>query len=193
MADEGSDNRNDFRELCYHIGLALVTWQRVEDLHFEIFGRFLGVPLGKITSVAYHSTESFNARNTMLDRMAYYFTRPIKELIPRELAREYKAAWVEWANLHKLLKDANLNRDKLAHYAADYDLINMRQEGDNILFDVTSHTLRPSPFNAVSEYLGRTKDRKEHNLGVPEINQYVIEFRQAEAACAAFLLRLAGC
>jgi hypothetical protein len=190
MAESSDDRKNNFRELCYHIGLALVTWQRVEDLHFEIFGRFLGVPLGQITSAAYHSIENFEARNAMLGRMAYYFLHPIEELIPRPLAREYKATWIEWQKLYKSLKDANLNRNKLAHYAADYDLINMRNVGGDIVFDVTPHTLRPSPFNYVSRLLGRTKDQKEHNLGVPEIGQYVINFREVEAACAAFIRQL---
>jgi hypothetical protein len=91
MAEIGSESyRNDFRELCYNIGLALVIWQRVEELHFQLFGRFLGVPLSQITSAAYHSTESFDARNTMLDRMAQYFFQPIEELLTSELTRQYK-------------------------------------------------------------------------------------------------------
>jgi len=183
--------QNNFRELCYNIGLALVTWQRVEELHFHIFGRFLGVPLSQVTSAAYHSTESFDARNTMLDRMAHYLFQPIEELITPDLSRQYETIRAEWRTLHKLLKDANLNRNKLAHYTADFDLLNMRgNEAGEVIFDVTPHTLRPSPNNFVSRLLGRTKDKQAHNLGVSELKQYVIEFRQAEQAVAAFILSL---
>ncbi len=186
-----AETQENFRELCYHIGLALVTWQRVEELHFHIFGRFLGVPLGQIASAAYHSTESFEARNTMLNNMAQYFLSPIPELLPRQTLKQFKELRVQWQALHKLLKDANLNRNKLAHYTVDYDLINMRTvEGGAVVFDVTPHTLRPGPLNFVSRLLGRTKDKPEHNLGVVQLRQYVVEFRQAEQATAAFLLEL---
>jgi hypothetical protein len=190
MVENESAPRNEFHDLCYHIGLALVTWQRVEELHFHIFGRFLGVPLSQITSAAYHSTESFDARNTMLDRMAHYFLSPIKELLPREVNKHYKELRIKWQVLHKLLKNANSNRNKLAHYTADYDLINMRNEGSDIVFDVTPHTLRPGPLNYVSRLQGRTKESPEHNLGVPELKQCVVQFRQAEQAAADFLLEL---
>ncbi|MGA8499766.1 MAG: hypothetical protein WB764_30085 [Xanthobacteraceae bacterium] len=191
MAESEQTIQDDFRELCYHMGLALIIWQRVEELHFHIFGRFLGVPLGQVTSAAYHSTESFDARNTMLDRMAQYFLNPIRELLPRETAKQYKELRIRWQELKKLLKDTNLNRNKLAHYTADFDLINMRTvEGGDIVFDVTSPTLRPGPLNFVSRLFGRTKDKKEHNLGVPELKRYVVEFRQVEEATAAFLLEL---
>ncbi len=183
--------QEDFQELCYHIGLALVTWQRVEELHFHIFGRFLGVPLGQIASAAYHSTESFEARNTMLNNMAQYFLKPHTELLPRQTLKQFKELRVQWQVLHKLLKDTSLNRNKLAHYTVDFDLTNMRTiEGGDIVFDVTPYTLRPGPLNFVSRLLGRTKDKPEHNLGVQELKQYVVEFTQAEQAAAAFLLEL---
>jgi hypothetical protein len=39
---------DNFSNLCYRIGLALVTWQRVEDVHFKIFLRMLNVPLSDV-------------------------------------------------------------------------------------------------------------------------------------------------
>ena len=126
----------------------------------------------------------------MLDRMAQYFLNPVRELLPRETAKQYQELRIKWPKLYKLLKDANLNRNKLAHYTADFDLINMRTIESDIVFDVKPPTLRPSQLNFVSRLLGRTKDKKEHNLGVLELKQYVVEFKQAQQATAAFLLEL---
>jgi hypothetical protein len=191
MAESEYPVKNGFRDLCYHIGLALITWQRVEELHFHIFGRFLDVPLGQIASAAYHSTESFEARHTMLDRMAHYFLAPVPELLSRKTARQYKELRIQWQALHKLLKEANLNRNKLSHYSADFDFLNMRTvEDGSVIVEFTPYTLRPGSLNFVSRLLGRTKDKKEHNLGVEELKDYTAEFRQAEQATAAFLLEL---
>jgi hypothetical protein len=159
----------DFRSLCYHIGLGLVTWQRVEDVHFKIFLRMLNVPLIDVSSVAYYSLESFDARNTTLDRMAHYFLAP----------KQLKQQRIKWQGLHKRLKDGNLNRNKLAHYSVDYDLINMREMPDgSVVFDVTPHSLRPARWNFVSRLLGRTPDKEDHNLGADQIKRYIIDFRQ---------------
>jgi len=191
MAESEQSVQNDFQELCRYIGLALVTWQRVEELHFHIFGRFLGVPLGQIASSAYHSTESFDARHKMLGRMASYFLNPIPEILPGKTVKQYSRLRSQWQELQKLLKDANSNRNKLAHYTADFDLTNMRiVEGGDVVFDVTPYTLRPGPLNFVSRLEGRTKDKPEHNLGIPELKQYVVKFTQAQQATAAFLLEL---
>ena len=183
MVEVGSNEyRTSFRELCYHIGLALTTWQRVEGSHFKLFLKLLNVPLSEVSSVAYYSTESFDARNTMLDRMAHYFLVPsiFKKLRP------------EWQEIHKLCKDGNLNRNKLAHYTADYDLINHQELPDgSIVFDVTPHTLRPVESNFVSRLQGKTPDRPEHNLGVPEIKRYIIDFRQLESRLEFFQYNLA--
>jgi hypothetical protein len=176
-----SPSRNDFADLCYHIGLALVTWQRVEDVHFKIFLKMLDVPLSNVSSVAYYNLEGFEARNTMLDRMAHYFLEP----------RRFKQQRIVWQNLHKRLKDANLNRNKLAHYTANYDLINQRDLPDgSIAFDVTPHTLRPAEWNFVSRLLGRTPDKEEHNVGVDQIKRYVVDFRQLEQQMELFHVSL---
>jgi len=146
--------RNDFNDLCYYIGLALVTWQRVEEVHFKIFCAFLGVPQSQIASAAYYSTESFAARNTMLNNMAQYFFRPLPELLPGNTLKKFKDLYSQWLKLHKLLKDTNDNRNKLAHYTADFDLLNMRMEGENVVFDVTPTTLRRSSLSTAGYFAG---------------------------------------
>jgi hypothetical protein len=172
---------NNFRELCFRIGLALVTWQRVEDAHRKIFLRILNVPLSDVSSVVYYSTESFDARHKTLGRMAAYFLK----------GPGYEKQRHEWQVLQKDIKDANENRNKLAHYSADYDLINEREMPDGgFAFDVTPHTLRPARWNSVSQLLGRTKDKPEHNLGVEEIRGYIIAFRQLEERMETFHVSL---
>lgn len=191
VESEPDPESSGLHELCLHIGFALIAWQRVEEVHFQIFCGFLGIPQSQIASAAYHSTESFAARNTMLDNMARYFLSPIPELLPRPTLKKFKEMRGRWQTLHKLLKDANENRNKLAHYAADVDLSNMQtDDGGNVIFDVSPYTLRPSPSNFVSRLLGRTKDKPEHNLGVSELQQYVLDFKQAQRAATDFLLEL---
>ena len=46
MAESEQPFQEDFRELCYHIGLALVTWQRARRTAFPHFRQVLGRPAG---------------------------------------------------------------------------------------------------------------------------------------------------
>jgi hypothetical protein len=168
---EPSDPRkelDDFSALCYHIGLALVTWQDVEDAHFKVFLQMLNVPLSDVSSVVYYSFESFEARRKMVSSMARYFLA----------GREFKKQRAYWQVLEKDLKDANENRNKLAHYQADYDLINQTELPDGgVRFDVTPHTLRPGRWNFVAKLLGRNPDSPEHNLSSQSISKYIVDFR----------------
>jgi hypothetical protein len=51
-----SEEFREFQALCYHIGLALVTWQDVEEAHFKLFFKVIGAPNAEIASLAYHAT-----------------------------------------------------------------------------------------------------------------------------------------
>jgi hypothetical protein len=48
----------DFRDICYLMGLALVTWQSIEDVHFKIFLKIVRVPIDDVSSVPYFAVES---------------------------------------------------------------------------------------------------------------------------------------
>ena len=52
------------------------------------------------------------------------------------------------------------------------------------------HPLRPSRLNFVSRLLGRTKDDPKHNLDVRALQQYVMDFRQAEREAMNFLVEI---
>jgi hypothetical protein len=169
MTSSDTEAADNFHNLCYHIGLALVTWQRVEDVHFKLFLRMLNAPISDVSSVAYYSTESFEARHRMVDKMAQYYLAP----------RYFKKQRKEWPEIRDLLHAANLNRNKLAHYVVDYDLIGAIQNQDGtVTVEFTPHRLRPPRWDFVSKLLGRTPDNEQHNLGPEEINKYTREFRQ---------------
>jgi hypothetical protein len=59
---EKEDDRRyqeEFKNLCYFMGLSLVMWQQVEEEHFRLFVKMLGAPQKEICSIVYYSTESF--------------------------------------------------------------------------------------------------------------------------------------
>jgi cytochrome b561 len=86
-------------ETCYHIGLALVTWQHVENAHFKLFLRMLGVPLSGVSSVVYYSAENFESRHKMVSRMAVYFLE----------GRTFNKQRSEWQELDKDINHAILD------------------------------------------------------------------------------------
>src|SRR5450631_3831401 len=97
----------EFEDLCYHVGLAMITWQSVEDVHFKLFFKMLGAPKYEVASIVYYSTESFQGRHKMVSLMTSFFLQSKKDK-------------TEWSNttggLQKEIKEANENRNKLAHY-----------------------------------------------------------------------------
>ena len=164
-----SPELTEFEELAYHIGAALITWQHVEEAHFALFMKMLGAPQAEIGSVVYYSIESFKSRHRMVGRMAHYFLLE-------------KADKIKWENnkggLKKELKDANNNRNKLAHYAIQYDIIGQKTlEDGSIELEFSQPRLQPSPDNLVSRLLGRTPDKPDYNLTPTEIRQYILVFR----------------
>jgi hypothetical protein len=171
----------DFREICYLMGLALVTWQGIEDAHFKIFLKMLKVPMDDVSSVPYFAIESFASRHAMLDKMAQYFLAP----------RCFKKQRKEWQDLYTAAKNANDNRNKFAHYALDYDFIRHYERPDgSVVVEFTPHRLRPARQNAVSRLLGRTPDKDDHNLGPDQIKQYIVEFRQLAGQLELFHVSL---
>jgi hypothetical protein len=76
----------------------------------------LGAPQREICSIAYHSTESFEARRKMVTSIAREFFKSLDK-------KQEAHANTEWNEIDKLLKDGSENRNKLAHYVLDFDLI----------------------------------------------------------------------
>jgi hypothetical protein len=172
----------EYRDLCTNIGIALVTWQDVEKSHYRLFRKFLGVEASAISSVVYFSAESFESRRKMVSRMASYY------LAGAEYAEQRQA----WQTLEKELKDANDNRNKIAHYSAEYPLIKAAELPNGVIeFEFGPVRLQPSPENYVSKALGRTPDKEEHNLSSREIRRYTAEFLALSGRLDQFTIGIA--
>jgi|SRR6202051_815190 len=169
----GMAESDELQDFCYHMGLALVTWQDVEEAHFKLFFKLIGAPNAEIASLAYHSTESFAARHVMVGRMMDSFLRNTTQ------DENVKKAWPNADGLNKRLKDAYLNRNKLAHYSRKIDMVSTQHlEGGGMMFKFSGSRLQASAYNSVSRVLGYTPDKPEHNLNIFTLINYTEEFRQ---------------
>jgi hypothetical protein len=166
----------EFRKLCEAIGFAMMTWQDIEAAHFRLFLKMLGAPKKEVCSAIYYSVESFDARHKMVGRMAHYFMQA-------DSYAPHRAVWsgVD-GGLSKKVKDANENRNKLAHYGMDFDVIGQteRPDGSRVV-ELSNPRLQPYYENQVSRLLGRTPDRPEHNLSAKEISGYASLFQRVGA------------
>jgi hypothetical protein len=118
-----------------------------------------------VSSVVYFSVESFEARRKMVGNMAHYFLT----------AKADKKAWSdENGGLQKALKDADENRNKLAHYSVAEDVIRtIEHENGDVTIEFAAPRLRPYEGNLVSRMRGLTIDKPEHNLSVAEVSGYI--------------------
>jgi hypothetical protein len=167
-ADEGED---DAGALFKAIGFALWTWQGVEKAHFKLYLRMLGAPQWEVCAAAYYSIESFAARNAMVWRMAHYFLQ----------GNNYKSHLKQWSGggkgLYKELKDANDNRNKLAHYTLDWDVVGITKNPDETVdVELGPPTWRPVKTDLAAPLMGRTPDRLEHNLTWRAVYEYGNQF-----------------
>lgn len=160
----------EFRELCFHMGLTLAIWQRLEDEHFRLFVKILGAPQQEICSIVYHSTESFESRRVMVDRVARVFFKTLAKPKARRRANG------EWNEIHQLLKDASEDRNKIAHYSVEYTPIRKIDRDGGTTLELGSPRLQPSPHNVVSKLLGRTPDKPEHTLSPKELMAFSKRF-----------------
>ncbi len=167
-----SSSPSEFEDLAYHIGTGLIIWQHVEVMHFALFMKMLGAPQAELASIVYYSTESFEGRHRMISKMV---DLSLKDKAHKKLRADWNSADGE---LQKDLKDGNDNRNKLAHYGIEHDVIGEKDLPDgSIEFEFGAPRLRPSPYNLVSELLGRTADKPEHDLSPTEIRKYILDFR----------------
>jgi hypothetical protein len=143
----------------------------IEEQHYHLFLRFLGVSEGPIPSVVYFSVESFDARRNMVDRMARDF------LWTPELNGE-------WGELNKALKDANEARNSIAHYSI-YWTAYERTVGESVELEIRGPSIGPSLYNRVSAILGRTT-HPDHNLGADKIDGWIRRFGDLADRIAKF-------
>jgi hypothetical protein len=172
---EPDDFDSEFKNLCFNMGLALVRWQHVEDEHFYLFQALTGLTGQSICSIIYHSSESFEARRNMVTRLARHRVGCF-DVKRKRLANRYINC------LDKQLKDANLNRNKIAHYGFEYGIVGYaEQDNGDVSIDFSPPRLQPSPINKISQIQGFSSSDTKHNLSSFNIKQYLIEF--GELAC----------
>ena len=159
------------------MGMAMAQWQRVEVAHFLLFRKLLAAPRRDIASIVYHSTESFDARRVMVDRMA-------------QLSLTIKRDREEWPRLHKAMKDASLNRNKIAHYSIEYSAVPITLADGTPALSFPKPSLQSHPDNVVNRLLGRSSNKDGHKLSVPELQGYIDEFYNLGTWITNFALRL---
>ena len=136
-------------ELVGFVGLVIVTWQQVEEAHYLLFAKLVGVPSDDIASILYFSPPTFESRRVLVDRIA-------------QCTLENKAHKSEWAALNKRLGKGASNRGKIAHYSL-YHLSDIRETGDpdspiEFVSNLEFPLLTPSIFNRVAALKGEGKN-----------------------------------
>ncbi|WP_315765486.1 MULTISPECIES: hypothetical protein [unclassified Bradyrhizobium] len=178
-----TETQNELDVLCHRIGLALVTWQDVEDAHFRMFFKLLGAPDYSVASLVYHHTESFEGRHTMVGRLIEHSLKGKPRL--RKLWSNEKGG------LQKDVKEANRNRNKLAHYSHDFTVSCVEEMNDgSVTITFSDPRLQPSPYNMVSRLLGRTPDKEEHSLNAISVLGYTHNFAALARRLNDFCLEL---
>lgn len=163
MPVSGADNRTEeFREIYFFMGLVLATWQRVEDEHVNLFGWLVSLANREIASLLYYSTESFESRRKIVNLIA-----------SQTLATSEQKC--EWNEINRALKDANENRNKIAHYSVETNVENLTTGVDRSpIFNRGPPQLQPSPRHVVSRLQERLGP--EHNLSPMRLAGYVSLF-----------------
>jgi len=166
------------------VGIALVAWQSVEEVHFRLFCKLLGLKPSYMMSIVYFSTENFDARRILVGRMAQQFLKDEKFTAQNRS---------DWNEIDKDLKTANLNRNKFAHYTIEHDFIKTSDHPDKegwFTIEFGPYRLRPSTYNKVSELLGRTHINPEHNLSPDAVDDYTRSFNALAQRVADFTFDL---
>jgi hypothetical protein len=163
MADDSNAPLDEFQELCRHMGMTLAIWQRLEDEHFLLFVKLLGSPKREICSAIYHGIPSFEGRRMMVDRVASFSS----------LTADQRT---EWERIHKALEVASTDRNKIAHYSVDYEILERTTNEDgSMTFDLGSPHLRPSQHNILK--VG-SPDKPGYKLTPVEMKNYMDQFIQ---------------
>jgi len=177
---EEDEYDQQFRNICFNMGIALVEWQRLEDQHYGLFRHLTGIQRQDLASIVYHSTESFDARRVMVGHLARAF---IDQLNDKQQAKARR----QIAAIDKGLADASKNRNKIAHHAMEYKISSMKENDDgSITIEYGPPRLQQSSSNILSRIEGRGPDQKGHDLGVTELQTYRDEFKKVQAQIIAF-------
>lgn len=170
------------KDIFYQIGRTLQVWQEVEEQHFKLFFLLLGTPNLEAASVAYYSNESFQVRHNIVTRLAEITIKG--DMLPNE--------WNGPTGLQKTVKDANGDRNKLAHYRVTPEEIVLARypDGRKKVAMFGDPKLQPHHLNIVSQMLGWLSSNPKHNLGSDDIWRYAFEWSHLSFKLNDFQQRL---
>jgi hypothetical protein len=163
------DTDKDLSLLFQLMGMALTTWQGVEDAHYLFFLKILGAPKEEICSVLYFSPPTFESRRVMADRVAEHALGKTEDK-------------KEWPKISKRLETGASHRGRVAHYALDFEFIWDSTVATLAQLTVGQPHLRPSRYNK----LKAAKDQ----LTTKQISGYVLEFNKLRADVTNFTKRI---
>jgi hypothetical protein len=164
-------------QFYYHIGRSLVAWQDVEEEHFKLFFRLIGSPLFENAAIVYYGMGDFATRHKIVGQL-------LQITLNGPDFQDQRKVWQnEKGGLQKAIKNANDDRNKLAHYESHIDSkVEPGISADptkipTIKIRLSGPTLRPSAYNVVSRLLGRTPDKEGHDLKIDEIKEFYAMFK----------------
>jgi hypothetical protein len=117
LESASEDWDKSFETLCFLMGQAMLTWQKVEDATFRLFTTLVQTSRREVASVLFYSIESFDARRNIISRIIQVSKLP-------------SAKNAEWNNICAELKSANTQRNAIAHYSDDIEAIATRELED---------------------------------------------------------------
>jgi hypothetical protein len=161
----------DLRDLCAFLGMALVTWQKVEDTHYLLFVKLIGAPKKEVCSILYFSPPSFESRRVLVDRLAQTIITDPKIL-------------KTWRKLNKDLDTEGSNRGKLAHYGLDYEVVFNTPEPSTD-FKLGFPKLAPSRHNQIASLVGKKKTKEP--LTTKEVRNLITNFIEIEGRLNEFI------
>ena len=99
----------------------------------------------------------------MVGRIAHYFLKD----------HGYKTHRETWCGagggLEKEIKTANENRNKIAHYELDFDIISPE-------IQLRAPRFRPAADNLVDQLIGRIRGDPKHTVSIGTLHQYAYDF-----------------
>jgi hypothetical protein len=169
--------KNQYMSFLAYMGLALTSWTKVEDTHFEFFKTMLPGVNAKICSVLYHSPPTFESRRVLVDRVAELY-----------LDKKFKKRWTK---LNIELGECASHRGQLAHYGINFEITfpdGEEQSLDN--FIVAAVRLRPSEHDHVKVMQGKTGEK--HTVTMAKIGVFVRRFDALKSDLGKFTLEAHG-
>lgn len=138
-----------------YFGIAMSTWQALEDWLFQVYVQAIGLPESRQLSAAFYAVPSFRVRLDMIH----------STLGVCDLSDDLKESW---ARLYKQAKDKSTRRNRIAHAIVVFDPNERSHQGRLYL--------RPSMTNGNRPELRAFPAPHKDRVGVKELNEMITSF-----------------